>query len=64
MVSNVPLPDILHKITVDHAGSKLGEFRDMIMSMLKTYNFELQIFSKAAEGKNLRVQCRDQNFYC
>jgi len=61
MVSNVPLPDILHKITVDHAGSKLGEFRDMIMSMLKTYNFELQIFSKAAEVLQQDVQCKTRD---
>ena len=49
MVSNVPLPDLVHKITTDHAGNRLGEFREMIVSMLKTYNLELAVFSNAAE---------------
>ena len=49
MVSKVPLPDLVHKITTDHSGNKLGEFREMIFSMLKTYSLELSVFSNAAE---------------
>jgi len=49
MVSNVPLPDLVRKITTDHAGNRLGEFREMIMSMLKTYSFELDVCTSAVE---------------
>eukprot|EP01083_Nonionella_stella_P075429 205069_1 len=49
MVSNVALPDLVRKITTDHAGSRLGEFREMITTMLKTYLSELDVCSRAVE---------------
>jgi len=47
MVSNVPLKDLLRKLTIDHSGHQLGEFRHMLMSLLKTYSGDLQIASCA-----------------
>ena len=49
MVSNVPLLDLVRKVTSDHSGSRLGELREMIMSLLGTYGFELNLFRKAAD---------------
>ena len=49
MVSVVPLPDLLRKITTDHSGSSLGEFKEMLATLLKTYNTELKL-SKNALG--------------
>jgi hypothetical protein len=37
----------MHKITKDHARSDLGEFREMLVSMLKTYSSELDVCSNA-----------------
>ena len=47
MVSSVPLPDLVRKVTSDHAGSPLGELREMIESLLSTYGMELHVFSGA-----------------
>ncbi|KAL7552323.1 hypothetical protein ACHAWF_015556, partial [Thalassiosira exigua] len=49
MISNVSLFEIMHKITVDHAGNDLGEFREMLVSMLKTYSSELDVCSSAVD---------------
>jgi len=45
LVSNVPLKDLLCKLTIDHSGHQLGEFSHMLMSLLKTYSGDLQIAS-------------------
>ena len=42
MVSNVPLKDLLRKLTIDHSGHQLGEFSHVLMSLLKTYSGDLQ----------------------
>lgn len=47
MVSSVPLPDLVRKVTSDHSGSRLGELREMVESLLSTYGFELNVFSGA-----------------
>jgi len=49
MMPNVSLYDLLHKITQDHARSNLGEFREMLVSMLKTYSSELDVCSNAVD---------------
>jgi len=49
MMPNVSLYDLLHKITKDHAQSDLGEFREMLVSMLKTYSSELDVCSNAVD---------------
>ena len=49
MVSNVPLLDLVRKVTSDHSGSRLGELREMVMSLVGTYRFELTLFNKAAD---------------
>jgi len=49
MVSNVPLPDLVRKVTADHSGSRLGDLREMVESLLETYGFELTVFSGAAD---------------
>jgi len=49
MISNVSLYDLMHKITTDYAGSDLGEFREMLVSMLKTYSSELDVCSNAVD---------------
>jgi hypothetical protein len=49
MVSNVPLSDLLRKFTIDYSGHQLGEFRHMLMSLLKTYSGDLQIASSAVD---------------
>ena len=68
MMSNVSLYDLMQKITNDHARSDLGEFREMLVSMLKTYSSELNVCSNAVnvmyhdinhmstEKKRLKVQ--------
>jgi len=55
MVSNVALPDLVRKITTDHAGNRLGEFREMITTMLNTYVSELDVSSSAADVMNYDV---------
>ncbi|KAL3810112.1 hypothetical protein ACHAXA_008245, partial [Cyclostephanos tholiformis] len=45
MISNVSLRELIQKITRDHAGSDLGELREMLVSMLKTYGSELDVCS-------------------
>jgi vacuolar protein sorting-associated protein 8 len=47
MVSSVPLPDLVRKVTSDHSGSRLGELREMVESLLSTYGFELTLFEGA-----------------
>ena len=47
MVSSVPLPDLVRKVTSDHSGSRLGELREMIESLLITYGLELDVFNGA-----------------
>uniref|UniRef100_A0A7S0UJY0 Vacuolar protein sorting-associated protein 8 central domain-containing protein n=1 Tax=Pseudo-nitzschia delicatissima TaxID=44447 RepID=A0A7S0UJY0_9STRA len=47
MVSSVPLPDLVRKVTSDHSGSRLGEVREMIESLLATYGQELGVFGSA-----------------
>jgi vacuolar protein sorting-associated protein 8 len=47
MVSSVPLPDLVRKVTSDHSGSRLGELREMIESLLLTYGLELDVFGGA-----------------
>ena len=49
MVSKVSLPDLLRKISADHAGNRLGEFREMMMTLLKTYSSELKVCAGAVE---------------
>lgn len=50
MVPYIALPELLRKVTIDHSGSLLGELREMISSMLKTYVSEVEICSKAAKA--------------
>jgi len=56
MVSNVPLPDLVRKITTDHSRNRLGEFRDMIAGMLKTYGYELRVTASAVEAMHQDVR--------
>ena len=49
MVSKVPLPDLVRKITTDHASNRLSEFREMIATMLMTYNSELRVCTNSLE---------------
>jgi len=49
MIGHVPLMDLVKKITTDHAGSRLGEFRDMMAKMLETFGFEVDVCESAAE---------------
>lgn len=49
MITNVPLIDLMKKITNDYSGSALGEFREMLVSMLTTYRSELGICSNAVD---------------
>jgi len=48
MVSSVPLTDLVRKVTSDHSGSRLGELREMVESLLDTYGFELKLFEGAS----------------
>lgn len=68
MVSSVPLTDLVRKVTSDHSGSRLGELREMVESLLGTYGFELKVFESAItifyqdvhamrqEHRNLRLE--------
>lgn len=49
MVSSVPLTDLVRKVTSDHSGSRLGELREMLDSLLSTYGFELKVFNGAVK---------------
>ena len=49
MTHHVSHYDLMQKITGDHAGSDLGEFREMLVSMLKTYSTELDVCSNAVK---------------
>ncbi|KAL3942098.1 MAG: hypothetical protein SGARI_000378, partial [Bacillariaceae sp.] len=52
MVSSVPLPDLVRKVTSDHSGSRLGELREMLESLLITYGLELDVFGGAVSVFN------------
>lgn len=56
MVSNVPLPDLVRRITTDHAGNQLGEFREMITTMLNTYISEMDVCSGAVAAIHYDVR--------
>jgi hypothetical protein len=56
MVSSVPLTDLVRKVTSDHSGSRLGELREMVESLLGTYGFELKVFRSACSVFYLDVQ--------
>jgi vacuolar protein sorting-associated protein 8 len=56
MVSSVPLTDLVRKVTSDHSGSRLGELREMMESLLSTYGFELRVFSNAVNVYHHDVQ--------
>jgi hypothetical protein len=68
MTHHVSHYDLMQKITGDHAASDLGEFREMLVSMLKTYSSELDVCSSAVnvmhydirslsvQRKNLKVR--------
>lgn len=47
MMTSVPLPAILRKITTDHLSDELREFRNTIQDMLDTYAYEKNILSIA-----------------
>ncbi|GFH54581.1 hypothetical protein CTEN210_11057 [Chaetoceros tenuissimus] len=47
MVPNVPLHDLVRKVTSDHAGSRLGELRELIATMLKTFASETHVCNAA-----------------
>jgi len=49
MVSSVPLSDLVRKVTTDNSGSQLGEVREMIESLLKTYGHEMNVCSGAVK---------------
>ncbi len=49
MIPNVSIYELMHKITRDHAGRNLGEFREMLVGMLKTYRSELFVLSSAVD---------------
>jgi len=57
MVSNISLPDLVRKITTDHRSSRLGEFREMITSMLRTYSRELVVCSNAIDAMHSDLRC-------
>ena len=62
MVSSVPLPDLVRKVTSDHSGSRLGELREMIDSLLSTYGLEENVFDGAVNVFRFDVQkMKEQN---
>jgi WD40 repeat protein len=56
MVSSVPLPDLVMKITTDHTGSHLGELRDMVTSMLSAFLSEVEVCGGAANAMHYDVK--------
>jgi hypothetical protein len=60
MVSSVPLPDLVRKVTTDHSGSRLGELREMVESLLSTYGFELDVCSGAVSVMHEDVRCMER----
>ena len=60
MVSSVPLPDLVRKVTTDHSGSRLGELREMVESLLSTYGFEVDVFSGAVNVMHEDVRCMER----
>jgi hypothetical protein len=63
MVSSVPLPDLVRKVTTDHSGSRLGELREMVESLLNTYGFELDVFTGAANAMHEDVKRMEAEYY-
>jgi hypothetical protein len=59
MVSSVPLSDLVRKVTTDNSGSRLGELREMIMSLLRTYGHEMDVFSGAVKVMQFDAQCME-----
>lgn len=49
MIPNVSIYELMHKVTRDHAGRNLGDFREMLVGMLKTYRSELIVCSSAVD---------------
>jgi hypothetical protein len=62
MVSSVPLPDLVRKVTTDHSGSRLGELREMVESLLNTYGFELDVFAGAANVMHEDVKRMEEEY--
>jgi hypothetical protein len=60
MVSSVPLPDLVYKVTSDHSNSRLGELRELIDGLLGTYRFELGVFEGALNAIKYDVRCLQQ----
>jgi hypothetical protein len=56
MVSGVPLPDLIRKVTADNAGSRLGELREMILILLRTYGHEMEVLSSAVKAMKFDAQ--------
>jgi hypothetical protein len=49
LIPNVSIYELMHKVTRDHAGRNLGDFREMLVGMLKTYRSELIVCSSAVD---------------
>jgi vacuolar protein sorting-associated protein 8 len=56
MVSSVPLNDVLRKITLDSAGNRLVEVRELIMCLLRTYGQETDVFCAAVKVMKFDAQ--------
>lgn len=56
MVSGVPLPDLIRKVTTDNAGNRLGELREMILILLRTYGHEMEVLSSAVNAMKFDAQ--------
>ena len=63
MVSSVPLPDLVRKVTSDHSGSRLGEVREMIESLLTTYGQELDVFGGAVSVYHYDTHQMEKSHY-
>jgi len=62
MVSSVPLSDLVRKVTSENSGSRLGELREMVESLLHTYGHEVDVCSAAvnvmvADVNLMEVEC-------
>jgi hypothetical protein len=63
MVSSVPLTDLVRKITTDYTGNRLGEFREMIATMLSAFVSEVEVCSGAVKVMQNDVQSLSVLFY-
>jgi hypothetical protein len=61
MVSSVPLSDLVRKVTSDDSGSRLGDMREMITSLLRTYGHEMEVFSCAVKVMHFDVKQMQAN---